>query len=417
MGQSGTREQGTIRAGIDVPGFAALSVSVEVASDGTLPTEFRLFAAGVNETEKGPLVFDDAAAARVMAAFAAHGVDVQIDLEHLSVAAELVSGDARNFDPDARGWCQLELRGGELWAVGVSWTDDGAERLRSRRQRYVSPVVRFDADRRITKIVNIALTGLPATHEAMALVASVERGNMERTEVLAGSSGKAAAVKESAIEASDSLAALGKAFKGSDIDATFAAIEAAKAAVEAFSKACDALTSGAKADEPGESEGEEAPTEDPALQMRTGDGAAELLSVTGKATIGEALAVVSAWRDSHRQAAEDNAKMAAELAAKAELRRVELLAESIGLGYESPATAWADPDGRTPKAEFLSMPLEALEARVAVQRENPRAFQSATAVRGSVSSSLLELARKRGADPERVAAVRAQFRTVRGGQS
>lgn len=417
MGQSGTREQGTIRAGIDVPGFAALSVSVEVASDGTLPTEFRLFAAGVNETEKGPLVFDDAAAARVMAAFAAHGVDVQIDLEHLSVAAELVSGDARNFDPDARGWCQLELRGGELWAVGVSWTDDGAERLRSRRQRYVSPVVRFDADRRITKIVNIALTGLPATHEAMALVASVERGNMERTEVLAGSSGKAAAVKESAIEASDSLAALGKAFKGSDIDATFAAIEAAKAAVEAFSKACDALTSGAKADEPGESEGEEAPTEDPALQMRTGDGAAELLSVTGKATIGEALAVVSAWRDSHRQAAEDNAKMAAELAAKAELRRVELLAESIGLGYESPATAWADPDGRTPKAEFLSMPLEALEARVAVQRENPRAFQSATAVRGSVSSSLLELARKRGADPEKVAAVRAQFRTVRGGQS
>lgn len=399
--------------------LACLTAPVLLSLEGgKLPTEFRIFREGLNETDNGPVTFDAAAAAAVMEAYRAHGVDLQIDLEHLSVAPALVTGDARNFDPDARGWCQLELRGGELWAVNVTWTEDGAARLRARKQRYVSPAIRFDGDRRVVKILNLAITGMPATHEAVALVASARGEAMERSELLAsGESGKAAAVKEAAVSAVDALTALGKAFKGSDIDATFAAIEEAKASVEAFAKSCEALTGGGASKDPEPDESAEPPAAEPeAAAMRA--AAAELFSLTGKATVGEALAVARAWQDSHRKAAEDNARLAAELKLKAEARRVELLAESIGLGYESPATAWEDPDGRTPKEEFLSMPLEALEARVAVQRENPRLFSAerpAITAAAGLSAEAMARAKARGIDPGKVAAVRAQFRTVRGG--
>src|SRR6185295_17430879 len=102
----------------------------------TPPSEFRIFAAGENATTKGIFVFNEQAARDVMASYEAHGIDVMIDLEHLSLES---SEQSRNFDPDARGWCKLELRNGELWATGVTWTPDGETRLREKRQRYISP--------------------------------------------------------------------------------------------------------------------------------------------------------------------------------------------------------------------------------------------------------------------------------------
>lgn len=162
--------------------LAALGVSmlaVEPSADGALPTEFRIFVAGENETEKGTYLFDDAAAAAVMAAYEAWGVDVMIDLEHQSL------DDDPSPDPtarDARGWCQLELReDGSLWAVNVTWTEDGAARLRQKRQRYVSPAFAYEKDTgRVTQIVNVAITAIPATHGTPALVAASKRGGRAR---------------------------------------------------------------------------------------------------------------------------------------------------------------------------------------------------------------------------------------------
>lgn len=148
--------------------LATLAVSL---GDG-LPTAFRIFRAGWNATEHGRFLFDEQAASTVMAHYRAHEADRMIDLEHLSL-----DDQCANYDPDARGWARLELRGGELWAVDVKWTADGETRLRSKRQRYVSPAFAFSPDRRIKRIVNIAITALPATHGAMPLVAaSAQRG-------------------------------------------------------------------------------------------------------------------------------------------------------------------------------------------------------------------------------------------------
>lgn len=146
-------------------------VKLAVAVDAdSAPAEFRIFKAGANETTKGRFVFDSAAAESVMASYRAHGVDLVIDLEHLSL-----DDSSPNFDPDARGWCALEVRDGELWAVNVRWTSDGQARLGDKRQRYVSPAFAWDRETgRVTRIVNIALTAMPATHETPALVAARE---------------------------------------------------------------------------------------------------------------------------------------------------------------------------------------------------------------------------------------------------
>lgn len=134
------------------------------------PTEFRVFAKGTNESVKGPALFDEAGASAVMAAYEQHGVDIAIDLEHLSLDTY-----SPNYDPDARGWCKLAIRNGELWAVDVKWTEDGAERLRSKRQRYVSPAFYVDDEERVVELLNIAICAMPATHEAPPLVAATTR--------------------------------------------------------------------------------------------------------------------------------------------------------------------------------------------------------------------------------------------------
>ena len=154
-------------------------VEIQLDANGEPPTEFRLFKAGWNDTRNGRYLFDDRAARLTMAAFAEHRVELMIDLEHLAVAPLEVTGDARNFDPDARGWCSLEVRNGELWAVRVSWTEDGSRRLKKRTQRYVSPAFDVDEEMRVISIHNIALTAIPATDDAYPLVARSNEGTRQ----------------------------------------------------------------------------------------------------------------------------------------------------------------------------------------------------------------------------------------------
>lgn len=140
-----------------------------VIANGEPPSEFRLFVSGWNETEKGPYLFDGVAAESVLAAYQAWGVDLMIDLEHQWFACEVPTDPTAR---DARGWFRLELRAdGSLWAVNVEWTPDGAERLRSKRQKYISPCFDFDQEsRRVMALINAALVSMPATRGTPALM-------------------------------------------------------------------------------------------------------------------------------------------------------------------------------------------------------------------------------------------------------
>lgn len=144
----------------------------------TLPDRVLIFKKGVNKTAKGNFLFDDAAATEVMSDFEEHGNDVMFDLEHMSCCPDSV-----NYNTDAMAWCQLEVDdAGDLYATGVTWTPEGASRLASKKQRYVSPtfdtmpLVNDDGSmqpmKRITSIFNVAITSMPATFSAPQLVAA-----------------------------------------------------------------------------------------------------------------------------------------------------------------------------------------------------------------------------------------------------
>lgn len=145
-----------------------------LGADGALPTEFVIFTRGDNPSTKGPAIWDGDAAASVMRFVAERGkVDYMIDLEHRSLdgAAVALSNDAA----DAMGWFNLELRGGDLWAVNVRWTPEGTRRLQMKTQRYTSPAFYWLGDEengRVGEVINVALVSMPATNNQAALVAA-----------------------------------------------------------------------------------------------------------------------------------------------------------------------------------------------------------------------------------------------------
>lgn len=132
--------------------------------EGEPPKEFRLWPFGQIPTLKGTFTFDQAAAEKVMAAFKDYGNELSFDYEHQAI-----------FGPPpapAAGWFTLDLRDDGLWAVNVRWTERAAAFLRSKEYRYFSPAFNADGDKRITELVNVALTNIPATKHMDPLVAS-----------------------------------------------------------------------------------------------------------------------------------------------------------------------------------------------------------------------------------------------------
>jgi len=145
---------------------ARVALAITLA-DGKAPTEFRLFTAELVTTSKGDFVFDDKAAKAVMSAWEAQGNELPIDYDHA-----MVDPTTRPQDRGAAGWFKLALKGGELWAVDIRWTADGEKAVASGEWRYSSPYFGYDPEtKRITEIINVAITNLPATKKMDALVA------------------------------------------------------------------------------------------------------------------------------------------------------------------------------------------------------------------------------------------------------
>lgn len=360
-------------------------LTLSFAVGQTPPREVRLFRAGWNSTQKGRYLFDDAAAHAVMSAFKAHAVDVMIDLEHLSLDDE-----APNYDPDARGWCKLELRpDGSLWATNITWTPDGDERLRTKRQRYVSPTFAFDpTSRRITELWNVAITGQPATDDAMPLVAAsrrARRGTMATASGAGGSGGMSIQQFQAVAEAMG----LSPEASVEDVLATFGAI------VKAVSNATsdDAGPPSSESEPPPEIAAS-ATADDPSAPPKPGAGAppkpganappkpgekkdmAAAMSATPKLLMRltntsnpiEALNVVEDWRTSHLRLEQERATLAQERATFESAERRKLAAELVTLGAEFPSTVWADDAASTLKPRWLAMPIAELRTHVAEQR-------------------------------------------------
>ncbi len=308
----------------------------------SLPSEFRIFAAGQNDSNKGPAIFDAAAARSVMATYKRQGVRAMVDLEHLSLDRK-----APNYDPDARAWFDLEVRNGELWATNVRWTAEGAARLRERKQVYLSPAFYQDKSGRVLELVNVALCAMPATYGAEALIAA-SRDLETRSMMNAEDVQKAL----DAIEAGDLEAAKELLKK---IVATAASGGEAPAAAP--------LEEPAAMSEPAPVEEEEA---DPAALA---SAAVRLMRLTGKGTFAGVVEVVEGWQKDASEIAKQRAKLEADRAAFEAEERDRLVVALVRAG-EPPATAWEDPAlatdvaKRKPAVPWSTMPIAALRTRV-----------------------------------------------------
>jgi phage I-like protein len=154
--QAFTDDAGRLRLALDISGQDP-------------PESFQLFGPGVTPTTKGDVLFDEQSTADVMGAYDDHGkADLPVDYDHgmLSFITTPDSGKAA-------GWFNPGVVDGALWALNVQWTPKADEALRNREFRYFSPAVELDAKtRRVTKLINVALTNLPATKGQSPLVAS-----------------------------------------------------------------------------------------------------------------------------------------------------------------------------------------------------------------------------------------------------
>lgn len=318
----------------------------EVAADAPLPTEFRLLSYGVNTTTKGPLVLDADGASQLMQSYGRHGVDVMIDLEHLSLDAK-----SANYDPDARGYCKLELRDDGLWACGVRWNADGEARIRGRKQRYISPAAYRTEDGRVVELVNIALCGMPATDNAAPLIAASRRAELVTMAMSVEDVKKAIA----AIREDNGDAAL-------TILENIVAAAASGGAEPAPDPGMDPLPASDPAPMPGDDKSED--------EAETLAAASRLITLTGGKSLSDSFELVASWKKSHDSLTAERAVLALQRSALESEERDRLTAQLVVLGSETPATAWQDPTVATDlkkrrPSEFLAaVPLAALRARV-----------------------------------------------------
>jgi phage I-like protein len=317
-----------------------------------------------------------------MAAYTAHGVDLMIDLEHGSLDELALRADSK----DARGWMRLELSAdGSLWAADVRWTDDGAERLRSKKQRYTSPAFKHTDEGQILEIVNAAICSMPATYNNAPLVAA--------TRVLARPARRATVL--STMDPKDVQAAI-DALKNNDPAAALALLEKILVSAAGGTPASDsAPPAGSEGGDPMAAQAAQAALAkslvaalSASINARSGVEtlSADICRVFGKATLAEALAAMQADRT-------EIVTLAADRAALELSKRRELIASLIELGAETPATAWdpkddADRKARNPVARLSAEPIADMTARVATLRaaapnapRAPQRIETETSVR------------------------------------
>jgi phage I-like protein len=126
--------------------------------EGVVPNEIQVIPAGHHTTPKGDFLCDEESAALVLNAFAGRQNDMVVDYEHQTL---------EGCEAPAAGWIKsvkgLVNKGSEgIWAVGVEWTDRAKQYIANREYRYLSPVFLVrKTDRRVTELVNVALTNQP----------------------------------------------------------------------------------------------------------------------------------------------------------------------------------------------------------------------------------------------------------------
>jgi phage I-like protein len=131
---------------------------------GNPPSEFLIFAAGKTTTQKGTYVYDEEAASSVRTAEEDKRRKPWMDYEHQSLHKPPIEAPAAAF-------YDLEYRPDGLYATNVKWRPRAAQYLKAGEYAFHSPAFWQDEETgRVLELINDALTNDPATHDAKSLV-------------------------------------------------------------------------------------------------------------------------------------------------------------------------------------------------------------------------------------------------------
>ena len=338
------------------------SRAIALVEGGAPPSEYLMFAPGINETVKGPLLFDDEAAKAVEAFYAERGRKrLAGDWEHDSmVPAE--SRPANYKGSPASHWFALEVRPGpELWAVDVKWTPTAFAQIQAGEYAHTSPVVKFQkATGRIVAVLSSALTNDPATIGQPQLVAASaestkplqaatpEKTPMDPTQAMGTykmadePAGKVKAIVDGAHKDEAEMAGKLKACLAESFPAHFGQDhkepDGDEGAVKMADKTLDPAASAKLADKP---EDDEEKKEMKALR-------ADLERITGKKTRSEQIAVLTAMKIQSEEVVTLSAKLAEKSTAAFDAE-VERARKAMRL---TPADC--APDSRTKRGQYIS---------------------------------------------------------------
>lgn len=167
--QTATDETTQVQAFTDDAGRTCLLLSLDVEPGKDPPTRVRLLKRGANPTTKGTIVFNDYSAQCVAELLADHGREqLPFDYGH-GMLAETPTPDGGR----AAAWFTPSIEPGGLYADHIEWTEFAANAIRNREYRFFSPAVNRDPKTGVVqRLINVALTNLPATKGQRPLVAS-----------------------------------------------------------------------------------------------------------------------------------------------------------------------------------------------------------------------------------------------------
>lgn len=136
------------------------------------PTEVLAFPSGVIKTTKGNFLLDSEAVKATMTDWK----DWSGGITHKGVFDynhDMANPDLPGYLKIAAGWFDLEARDTGLWAVNVTWTERCTAMIRAGEMRFWSPWFEYQTKTgRILKLMNIAVTCMPATKAQAPMVAA-----------------------------------------------------------------------------------------------------------------------------------------------------------------------------------------------------------------------------------------------------
>jgi phage I-like protein len=167
-------------------GTAILSAGIELSKEGKAPSEIRLLKEGQNDSDYGPFVFDELAAALVMASFGNKGIPrLYADWNH----EMLPKYDGERITREqGMSSCSFvpEVRNGELWASEIQWSAEGKADVEGGLYNLFSPAFAYDYGDdglcRPRKLINFALVNLAGLNGIAPLIAAMAKSEEDQVE-------------------------------------------------------------------------------------------------------------------------------------------------------------------------------------------------------------------------------------------